>query len=351
MNYKKLGDTDLDVSSICLGTMTWGEQNTKEEGFEQMNYALEKGVNFWDTAELYAIPPKKSTYGKTEKIIGDWFKKTNRRKDVVLATKISGPGLDWIREGTNQYNETRIIEAVDGSLKRLETDYIDLYQLHWPERKSNFFGKLGYQKDDDLKKNTHGIWNEFEDVLSSLNRLIEKGKIRYIGISNETAWGLSKFLEISKLKNLPKVMSVQNPYSLLNRSYEVGLAEISIRERSGLLAYSPLAFGYLTGKYLNGNLPKNSRMQLFGDQFQRYKTKNGQLAIGKYHEIAKKHELNFAQMSLKFCEIQPFMTSVIIGATTMDQLKTDIESVNVNLTEEILNEINEVQKIYPNPCP
>ena len=345
MNYKKLGNTDLKVSTICLGSMTWGEQNTQDEGFEQMSYALDQGVNFWDTAELYAIPPKKETYGKTEEIIGNWFEKTKKRNEVILATKVAGPGLDWIRGGGNQFDEKKISEAVNSSLQRLKTDYIDLYQLHWPERKSNFFGRLGYKhKDED-------DWNKFEDILSSLDKIIKSGKVRFIGLSNETAWGLSKFLEISKLKNLPRVMSVQNPYSLLNRTYEVGLAEISIREESGLLAYSPLAFGYLTGKYRNGKLPAKSRMNLFGEQFNRYKTENGQLAIDKYCEIAEKYDLNFAQMSLKFCEVQPFITSVIIGATTMDQLKTDIESVNINLTEKVIDEINEIQKIYPNPCP
>ena len=345
MNYKKLGNTDIDVSTICLGTMTWGEQNTQAEGFEQMDYALSQGVNFWDTAELYAIPPKESTYGKTEEVIGNWFEKTKKRSEVILATKVAGPGLDWIRGGGNQYDENNLNDAVNGSLKRLKTDYIDLYQLHWPERKSNFFGKLGYQHKDE------NDWNQFEDILNSFDKIIKSGKIRYIGLSNETAWGLSKFLEISKLNNLPRMMSVQNPYSLLNRSYEIGLAEISIREKSGLLAYSPLAFGYLTGKYLDGKLPKNSRMKMFGNQFVRYKTDNGQLAVVKYNQIANKYGLDFAQMSLKFCELQPFMTSVIIGATTMDQLKTDIESVNINLSEEVINEINEVQKIYPNPCP
>ena len=345
MNYKKLGNTDIDVSTICLGTMTLGEQNTQAEGFEQMDYALSQGVNFWDTAELYAIPPKESTYGKTEEVIGNWFEKTKKRSEVVLATKVAGPGLDWIRGGGNQYDEKNLNDAVNGSLKRLKTDYIDLYQLHWPERKSNFFGRLGYQHKDE------NDWNRFEDILNSFDKIIKSGKIRYVGLSNETAWGLSKFLEISKLSNLPRMMSVQNPYSLLNRSYEIGLAEVSIREKSGLLAYSPLAFGYLTGKYLNGKLPKNSRMKMFGNQFVRYKTDNGQLAVVKYNQIANKYGLNFAQMSLKFCELQPFMTSVIIGATTMDQLKTDIESVNINLSEEVINEINEVQKIYPNPCP
>jgi len=345
MNYKKLGNTDIDVSTICLGTMTWGEQNTQEEGFEQMDYALDEGVNFWDTAELYAIPPKKNTYGKTEEVIGNWFQKSKKREKVILATKVSGPGLSWIRGGGNQFDDKNLNQAVNESLKRLKTDYIDLYQLHWPERKSNFFGKLGYEHED---KNE---WNKFEDILASLNKIVKAGKIRHVGLSNETAWGLSKFLEISNNKNLPRMMSVQNPYSLLNRTYEVGLAEISIREKSGLLAYSPLAFGFLTGKYRNQELPENSRMKLFGEKFVRYKTENGQLAIEKYYEIAKKHQLDFAQMSLKFCEVQPFITSVIIGATTMDQLKINIESVNVNLEEDVINDINEVQKIYPNPCP
>ena len=346
MNYKKLGNTDLDVSTICLGTMTWGEQNTQNEGFEQMDFALGEGVNFWDTAELYAIPPKKNTYGKTEEIIGNWSEKTKKSNEVILATKIAGPGLSWIRDGEYQYNKKNITDAVNQSLKRLKTDFIDLYQLHWPERKTNYFGRLGY-----VHKEQDENWNDFENILKIFEDLIKDGKIRYIGISNETAWGLSKFLEISKIKNLPRMMSVQNPYNLLNRTYEVGLAEISIREQSGLLAYSPLAFGYLTGKYRNGQLPDKSRMKLFGNFFPRYQTETGKKATEQYYNIAKKHELDFAQMSLKFCELQPFVTSVIIGATTMDQLKTDIESVNVDLNEEILKEINEIQKINPNPCP
>tara|TARA_X000000368_G_scaffold113516_1_gene88513 strand:+ start:388 stop:1425 length:1038 start_codon:yes stop_codon:yes gene_type:complete len=345
MNYKKLGNTDLDVSTICLGTMTWGEQNTKNEGFQQMDYALDQGINFFDTAELYAIPPKKETYGKTEEIIGDWFKDRNNRSKVILATKISGPGLSWIRGGGNQYDKKNLNEAVNASLKRLQTDYIDLYQLHWPERKSNYFGRLGYEHKDDNE------WNNFEDVLSALNEIIKDGKIKYIGLSNETAWGLSKFLEISSSHNLPRMMSVQNPYNLLNRTYEIGLAETSIREDSGLLAYSPLASGILSGKYRNGALPEGSRMKLFGDRFPRYKTKNAVNAVEEYYKISKKYNINLAQMSLKFCEIQPFMTSVIIGATTMEQLKTDVESVNVKLSDEIIKEINKIQKIYTNPCP
>ncbi len=346
MNYKKLGNTDLDVSTICLGTMTWGEQNSEKEGFEQMDFALGQGVNFWDTAEIYSIPMREETYGETEKIIGNWFQKTKKRNEVVLATKVCGNTSNkYIRGGGNSFGKKKIEEALDESLRRLKTDYIDLYQLHWPERSTNFFGDYGYEHDENDKN-----WTPFEEVLESLKKFIEQGKIRYVGLSNETAWGLSKFLELSKMKGLPKMMSVQNPYNLLNRTYEVGLAEISIREQSGLLAYSPLAFGYLTGKYRNNKLPAKSRMQLFKN-FNRYKNENGQKAIDEYYKISKKYNLDFTQMSLKFCEIQHFTTSVIIGATTMEQLKTNIESVNVNLNSDIINDINKIQQKYPNPCP
>ena len=346
MNYKKLGNTDLDVSTICLGTMTWGEQNSEKEGFEQMDFALSQGVNFWDTAEIYSIPMREETYGETEKIIGNWFQKTKKRNDVVLATKVCGNTSNkYIRGGGNSFGKKKITEALDESLRRLKTDYIDLYQLHWPERSTNFFGDYGYDHDDNDKN-----WTPFEEILESLKKFIKQGKIRYVGLSNETAWGLSKFLELSKMKGLPKMMSVQNPYNLLNRTYEVGLAEISIREQSGLLAYSPLAFGYLTGKYRNNKLPAKSRMQLFKN-FNRYKNENGQKAIDEYYKISKKYNLDFTQMSLKFCEIQHFTTSVIIGATTMEQLKTNIESVNVNLNSDIINDINKIQQKYPNPCP
>ncbi len=345
MNYKKLGNTDLNVSTICLGTMTWGEQNTQDEAFEQMDYALNKGVNFWDTAELYSIPPKPETFGHTELIIGNWFKKTKKRNEVIIATKVCGPMRSYVRGGGNQYGIKNITEALEGSLKRLQTDFIDLYQLHWPERNTNMFGRLGYEHNDD------GNWNKFEDILGTLKKFIDAGKIRYIGVSNETPWGTKKFLEISKEKNLPRMMSVQNPYNLLNRTYEVGLAEISIRDKIGLLAYSPLAIGYLTGKYRNNKIPKNSRLDHDGDFWTRYNKPNAEKAVEAYYQISKKNNIDMAQMSLKFCEIQPFVTSVIIGATTMQQLKTDIESVNVKLTDEIIKEINKIQKIYPNPCP
>jgi len=345
MNYKKLGNTGIDVSTISLGTMTWGQQNTQEEGFEQMDYALDQGINFWDTAELYSVPPKEETYGHTEVIIGNWFKKSKKRDKVILASKVAGPMRAYLRGGGNNYGIEKITQAVNDSLKRLQTDYIDLYQLHWPERNTNMFGRLGYEHKDNEN------WNKFEDVLGNLKKFVDEGKIREIGLSNETPWGVSKFLEISKEKKLPRMMSIQNPYNLLNRTYEVGLAEISIRDQIGLLAYSPLASGYLSGKYRNNQMPKNSRIDLDSDFWSRYDKPNTSLAVDAYYKIAKKYELNLAQMALKFLEIQPFVTSVIIGATTMEQLKTDIESVNVNLTEETIKEINEVQNIYPNPCP
>ena len=345
MNYKKLGNTDINVSTICLGTMTWGEQNTPEEGFEQMDFALDNGVNFWDTAELYSVPPKQETFGHTEIIIGNWFEKTKNRNKVILATKVAGPARDYIRGGGNNYTLKRMTKALNDSLKRLKTDYIDLYQLHWPERNTNMFGKLGYEH------NNNEDWNKFEDVLGNLKRFVDDGKIRNVGLSNETPWGVSKYLELSKEKGLPRMMCVQNPYSLLNRSYEVGLAEISIRDEIGLLAYSPLACGFLSGKYRNNELPKNSRMERDGEFWTRHNKPNRDNAIEEYYKISKSHGLDLAQMSLKFLEIQPFVTSVIIGATTMEQLKTNIESVNINLTDDVIKEINNVQTIYPNPCP
>ena len=344
MNYKKLGNTDLDVSTICLGTMTWGEQNTQDEAFEQMDFALSNGVNFWDTAELYAVPPRKETYGDTEEIIGNWFEKTKKRKEVILATKVAGPARDYLRNGENSFTGPNLESALNNSLKRLRTDYIDLYQLHWPERNVNNFGRLGYVHKENE-------WNKFEDVLGELDKYIKAGKIRYVGLSNETPWGALNYLQLSKDKNLPRMMSIQNPYSLLNRSYEVGLAEVSIREKIGCLAYSPLASGYLTGKYRNKNFPKGSRMERDFDFWTRYRKPNTEAAVELYFKICEKHNLNMTQMSIKFCEIQEFMTSVIIGATTMEQLKSDIESVNVNLSNDVIEEINQVQTIYPNPCP
>ena len=344
MNYKKLGNTDLNVSTICLGTMTWGEQNNQSEAFEQMNYSLENGVNFWDTAELYAVPPKAETYGHTETIIGNWFEETKKRKDIILASKVGGPSRKYMRNGENSFTGKNLEDALHGSLKRLKTDYIDLYQLHWPERNVNNFGKLGYEhKEND--------WNKFEDVLENLKKFIEQGKIRYVGLSNETPWGVMNYLQLAKDKNLPRMMAIQNPYSLLNRSYEVGLAEVSIRENIGCLAYSPLASGYLSGKYRNKQFPKGSRMERDFDFWTRYRKPNMENAVEDYYKISQKYDLDMSQMSIKFCEVQDFMTSVIIGATTMEQLKTNVESVKVNLDSEVIKEINNVQKKYPNPCP
>ena len=344
MNYRKLGNTDLEVSTICLGTMTWGEQNTQEEGFEQMDYALDCGVNFWDTAELYAVPPKAETFGHTETIIGNWFEKNKKRDKIILATKAAGPARKYLRNGENSFVGKNLDEAINNSLRRLKTDYIDLYQLHWPERNVNNFGKLGYTHKENE-------WNKFEDILDNLKKYIDNGKIRYVGLSNETPWGVMNYLKLSKDKDLPRMMSVQNPYSLLNRSYEVGLSEISIREKIGCLAYSPLASGYLSGKYRNGKFPKGSRMERDFDFWTRYQKPNVEKAVEEYYKISKKYDLDISQMSIKFCEVQDFITSVIIGATTMDQLKTDIESVKVKLDKEVIKEINEIQKIYPNICP
>ena len=346
MNYKKFGNTDLNVSTICLGTMTWGEQNTQKDAFEQMNYSLDSGINFFDAAEIYPSPCRKETYGETEKIIGNWFHQEKKRDKIILASKIAGPGLTWIRNGGQNFSEQKIKKALDDSLKRLQTDYIDLYQLHWPERNTNYFGKLGYEHNVEEKK-----WNDFKSILEILKKFINQGKIRYIGLSNETAWGLSKFLEISKIYELPKMMSVQNPYNLLNRTYEVGLAEISIREKSGLLAYSPLAFGFLTGKYRNNNLPDGSRMKLFGDFFPRYKSTNSTKAIEDYYKIAKKYNLSLAQMSLSFINSRTFVTSNIIGATTMGQLKENVGSFKIKLDKETIEEINSIHKNNPNPAP
>ena len=346
MKFKKFGNTDLEVSLLCLGTMTWGKQNNQTEAFEQMDYAMSQGVNFFDTAEMYAAPSSEKTFGKTETIIGNWFKERNNRKKVILATKISGPGLSWIRGGGLQYTKENISSALLESLERLQTDYIDLYQLHWPERNTNYFGKLGYKHKTEERE-----WNDFESILRTLKQFVDEGKIRYIGLSNESAWGLSKFLELSKFHDLPRVMSVQNPYNLLNRTYEVGLAEISIREQSGLLAYSPLASGVLSGKYRNNQKPKGSRLQLFGDYFPRHAGKSSNLAVEEYFKVAKKHKISLTQLSLAFVNQQSFVTSNIIGATTMKQLEENIGSTNIKLSSEIIDEINSVHKNNSNPAP
>ena len=346
MKFKKLGNTDLEVSLICLGTMTYGEQNTQKEGFEQMDYAVDSGVNFFDTAELYAIPPKAKTYGKTEEIIGNWFGERKNRNKIILASKIAGPGLKWIRGGGGQFSPKSIEDALNSSLRRLKTDYIDLYQLHWPERNTNYFGDLNYEHDEKEKK-----WNNFENILETLKKFIGQGKIRYIGLSNETPWGFSKFLQISEEQKLPRIVSVQNPYNLVNRSYEIGMSEISIREKAGLLAYSPLAAGYLTGKYRNNKVPKNSRMDLFYENYPRYHNQRTYDAVDEYFNIAKKHKISLTQLSQAFVNSRDFVTSNIIGATTMDQLRENIESIKISLSQDIMAEINSIHENIPNPAP
>ena len=345
MKFKKLGTTDLDVSLICLGTMTWGTQNTEKDAFEQMDYSIESGINFFDTAELYSVPPNSESYGKTETMIGNWFEKRKNREKIILATKVAGPGCNWIRGGGNNFDEKSIGEAIDGSLKRLKTDYIDLYQLHWPERSTNFFGRRDYTLDSE-----EDDWNSFESVLKALEKFIKRGKIRYIGMSNETPYGLSKYIELSKNKNLPRMMSVQNPYNLVNRTYEIGMSEISIREKCGLLVYYPLATGALSGKYRNGQMPKNSRQALFKG-WERHLNPLAMKAYEEYHKLAKEYNMTMAQLAQAFVNSRPFVTSNIIGATTMDQLKENIDSVNIELSDEIMKKINVIHNNNPNPSP
>ena len=345
MKFKKLGNTDLDVSLICLGTMTWGTQNTEKDAFEQMDYSVSQGVNFFDTAEIYSVPPTSDSYGKTEVMIGNWFEKRRNRDKIILASKVAGPGCDWIRGGGNNFDEKKIGEAIDGSLKRLKTDYIDLYQLHWPERSTNFFGRRDYSYN-----NKEGEWNSFENILDALGKYIKSGKIRYIGMSNETPYGLSRYLEISKNKGAPRMMSVQNPYSLVNRTYEIGMSEISIRQKCGLLVYYPLAAGALSGKYRNGEMPKNSRMALFKG-WERHLNPLAMRAYDEYYKLAKDFNLTMVQLAQSFVNSRPFVTSNIIGATTMEQLKENIDSVNIDFTDEMMERVDKIHNENPNPSP
>lgn len=349
MKYNKLGQTEIDVSLIALGTMTWGEQNTEQEAHDQIDFALERGINFIDTAELYPVPPKADTQGLTETYIGTWLTKSKQRDKIVLATKVVGPsngngGTEHFRQGKSRHNKQNIEQALHDSLNRLQTDYVDLYQLHWPDRSTNFFGQLGYTHIDDE------VSVPILETLTVLTDLVKAGKIRHIGLSNETPWGISQFLHLAEKHGLAKIVSVQNPYNLLNRSYEIGSAEISIRENVGLLAYSPLAFGYLSGKYLNGALPEGARITKF-ERFDRYKSENAQKAIELYVNLANKHGIDPAQLALAFVNQQRFITSNIIGATNLDQLKTNIESINIELSDELITEIEAIHKLYPNPSP
>ncbi len=350
MRYRKLGNTNTDVSVICLGTMTFGEQNTKNESFEQMDYALDRGVNFFDTAELYAVMPRKETYGKTEKIIGSWFKERSNRDKIFLASKIvskSENDLGWIRNGSKTlgFDRDNMDRAIEDSLKRLKTDYVDLYQLHWPERKVPSFGQLDFEYDP-----TDNNWTVFEEVLYNLERLVKSGKVRFVGLSNETPWGAMKYLQLSKQKNLPRMVSIQNAYNLVNRVFDIANSEVSIHEKCGLLAYSPLAGGRLSGKYINNMKPSNARFTIWPKRFNRHNTKRGEIAIQKYYELANKYGIAPSTFANSFVNDRPFVTSNIIGATTMKQLKENIDSVELTLSKEILKEIENIHLSDPNPC-
>ena len=345
MKYTTLPNTDIKVSKICLGTMTFGQQNTEAEGHAQMDYALERGVNFFDTAEMYSVPASEATYGSTEKIIGTWFKKSGNRDKVVLASKIAGPNpnFGYMREKLD-FSPASIKFAVEQSLKRLQTDYIDLYQMHWPERKTNNFGQRAFHGHDD-------VWEDnFREILETFDGLIKEGKIKHIGVSNENAWGMMRLLEESKYNNLPRIKTVQNPYSLLNRLFEVNSAEVSKYENVGLLGYSPLAFGVLTGKFLTGESHPKARINLF-PQYKRYNSDQCTEATKLYQEIAKNHGLTLTELAMGFVLQQPFLTSAIIGATTLEQLKENIDTIDVTLSKQILTEIDAVQAIVPDPAP
>ena len=345
MKYTTLPGTDIKVSKICLGTMTFGNQNTEPEGFDQMDLALEKGVNFFDTAELYPVPANAKTQGETERIMGNWFHKTGNRSKIILATKAAGPGAytTHIRDNIS-FNKKNITEALDNSLKRLQTDYVDLYQLHWPERMTNFFGQRGYFH------NPKDPWVEnFEEALETLDELIKAGKIRQIGISNEAPWGLMRYLELSK-KGLPKTITIQNPYSLLTRVFEIGNSEICLRENVGLLAYSPLGFGRLTGKYRGGHNLDKARLTVFPNMA-RYNSDQSIEATERYYQIAQNYGISLTQMALAFVNQQPFLTSNIIGATNLDQLQENIGSIELSLSKELLKEIEAVHSQIPNPAP
>jgi aryl-alcohol dehydrogenase-like predicted oxidoreductase len=348
MEYRVLGRTGLKVSLIGLGTMTFGEQNTEAEGHAQIDYALDHGVNLIDTSEMYAVPPRAETYGSTERIIGSWIRTRNKRDRIVLCTKVAGPGhalgLTHVRNGHNKLDRRNIVDAIDGSLKRLQTDYVDLYQVHWPERATNFFGRLGYQHVEDEAA------TPIEETLGVLDELVRSGKVRYVGLSNETPWGLHRYLRLADERGMTRVMSIQNPYSLLNRSFEIGLAEMAIREDVGLLAYSPLGFGVLTGKFLDGARPPAARVVRWS-RFVRYSGTTAEQATAAYVAIAREHGLDPAQMALAFVNRQRFVTSTLIGATTMEQLATNMASIEVSLPDEILQAIESVHRACSNPCP
>lgn len=346
MKYSKLGNTDIEVSRICLGTMTYGEQNTEQEAHAQLDLALDRGINFIDTAELYPVPPKEETQGLTETYIGTWLKKNpGKREKIILASKVAGPAewLPYLRNGP-QLVRNHMEQALQESLSRLQTDMIDLYQVHWPARTTNFFGELGYQHKEEEQATA------IEETLEVLDDFVGRGLVRHIGISNETPWGTMRFLQLAKEHGWPRIVSIQNPYNLLNRTYEVGLSEISHRESCDLLAYSPLAFGVLSGKYLKGQKPEGARLTLF-ERFDRYSNPQGQAATMSYVAIAERHGLDPAQMALAYVNSRSFLTSNIIGATSLEQLESNIDSINLELSDEVLEEIETIHKEQPNPCP
>ena len=346
MEYRKLGTTDLDVSLICLGTMTFGEQNTEAEGHEQMDYALDQGINIFDTAELYSIPPKAETQGSTERIIGTWFQNSGKRSDVILATKVVGrsPHMPWFRGKDHCLDRANIEQALEDSLKRLNTDYIDLYQLHWPDRAVNNFGTLDFHGGMYDAKAEEDILN----VLHILQDQIKAGKIRYVGLSNETPWGTMTFLQLAEKHGLPMMQSVQNQYNLLSRTYDSGMAEVSMHTKCGLLAYSPLARGRLTGKYLGGRLPPGSSKTMDKRQ-SRYDKPRSVQATQDYVAIAEQHGLDAAQMAIAYVNTKPYVTTNIIGATSMEQLKTNIAAIDLTLSDEVITAIDNVHKDNPNP--
>lgn len=346
MEYRRLGNTNIDVSVICLGTMTWGQQNTEADAHAQLDTAIDSGINFIDTAEMYPIPTKGETYGRTEQYIGNWIKTRTNRDEIILATKVAGPGnwLPHIRDGNARFDKANIEAAVENSLRRLQTDYIDLYQLHWPERKTNFFGKLGYVHDETEDPIA------IEETLRALADIVASGKVRHIGLSNETPWGIMQFLQLAQQYDFPRIISVQNPYSLLNRSFEVGNAEIAHREKVGLLAYSPLGFGVLSGKYLNNAKPEGARLTLF-DSYTRYTKPAAVAATADYVALASEVGIDPSHMALAFVNSRPFLTSTIIGATDPEQLKSDIDSIDVKLSDDVIERIEEIHRQHPNPAP
>ena len=346
MEYRKLGTTDIKVSALCLGSMTWGEQNTEADAFKQLDYALSNGINFIDTAEMYPVPPSAETQGSTETIIGNWMAGKNNRDQVIIATKATGRStMTWTRENADEVRHTpaQLREALEKSLTRLKTDYIDLYQLHWPDRPMTVFGHLGFVPGE-------GEEEDIASILETLGNFVVEGKVRHVGLSNETPWGVSQFLNASREHDLPRIVSIQNAYNLLNRTFENGLSEFQLREKVGLLAYSPLAFGALSGKYLGGKEPEGARLTRF-KYFTRYTKPKGVEITEKYYNLARKFELDPAQMALQFVTSRWFVTSNIIGARTKEQLKSNMASVDLDLSEELLNEIEEIHINDSNPCP